>query len=82
MPVFYLRSIVKWSHTVKAHIGGSKVNIFKKNLRRVPLVPSWLSVTQMRLPVTKAKTKTKILELVIDLVLSKKRREQKAPETS
>ena len=28
LPVFYLRSIAKWPHTVKAHIGGSKINIF------------------------------------------------------
>ena len=59
LPVFYLRSIAKWPHTVKAHIGGSKINIFKINLRTVSLVPSWLSVTQMRLPVDKSENKNK-----------------------
>ena len=59
MPVFYLRSIAKWPHTVKAHIGGSKINIFKINLRTVSLALSWLSVTQMRLPVDKSENKNK-----------------------
>lgn len=59
MPVFYLRSIAKWPHTVKAHIGGSKINIFEINLRMVSLVPSWLSVTQMRPPVDKSENKNK-----------------------
>lgn len=44
----------------------------------VSLVPSWLSVTKMRLPVDKSENKNKILELVIDLELSRKEERAKS----
>lgn len=42
LPVFHLRSIAKWPHIVKAHIGGSKIKYFLNKFKKDFSCSQWV----------------------------------------